>query len=102
MTGSYQELIASETPVLIDFFAIWCGPCQTMNPILQKLADEYGDNLRIVKMDVDKNAKLAADVGVRGVPTIMLYKKGKLLWSEPGVQSLQKIKGKLKENGLFI
>lgn len=83
--SSFQELINSEQPVLVDFFATWCGPCKTMTPVLEELKEEMGDKLRIVKVDVDKNTKAAVHYGVRGVPTFVLFKKGEVLWREAGV-----------------
>ena len=80
MTGTFEELIASETPILIDFFAEWCGPCKVLSPTLQQLAQEEGENLRIVKIDVDRNPKLASKYKVSGVPTLMLFKKSELKW----------------------
>lgn len=92
MTGTFEELIASETPILIDFFAEWCGPCKVLSPTLQQLAQEEGDNLRIVKIDVDRNPKLASKYKVSGVPTLMLFKKSELKWRQSGVLSLPQLK----------
>lgn len=93
MTGTFEELIASEKPILIDFFAEWCGPCKVLSPTLQQLAEEAGENLRIVKIDVDKNPKLASKYKVSGVPTLMLFKKSELKWRQSGVLSLPQLKG---------
>lgn len=92
MTGTFEELIASETPILIDFFAEWCGPCKVLSPTLQQLAQEEGENLRIVKIDVDRNPKLASKYKVSGVPTLMLFKKSELKWRQSGVLSLPQLK----------
>lgn len=73
--ATFQELIQSEKPVLVDFFATWCGPCQQLGPILKEVKDELGDNVSILKIDVDKNQQLAAQYQVRGVPTMLLFKK---------------------------
>ncbi len=73
--SSFQELINSETPVLVDFFATWCGPCKMMSPILQDVASKMGDSARIVKVDVDKNPQAASAFEVRGVPTLIIIKK---------------------------
>lgn len=83
--SSFQQLINSEQPVLVDFYATWCGPCKTMGPVLEELKKEIGDKVRIVKVDVDKNTKAAVHYGVRGVPTFVLFKKGEVLWREAGV-----------------
>lgn len=92
MTGTFEELIASETPILIDFFAEWCGPCKVLSPTLQQLAQEEGENLKIVKIDVDQNPKLASKYKVSGVPTLMLFKKSELKWRQSGVLSLPQLK----------
>jgi len=92
MAGTFEELIASETPILIDFFAEWCGPCKTLSPTLQQLAQEAGDDLKIVKIDVDRNPKLATKYKISGVPTLMLFKKSELKWRQSGVLSLPQLK----------
>ena len=92
MTRTFEELIDSETPILIDFFAEWCGPCKVLSPTLQQLAQEEGDNLRIVKIDVDRNPKLATKYKISGVPTLMLFKKSELKWRQSGVLSLPQLK----------
>lgn len=82
---SFQQLLDSDQPVLVDFFATWCGPCQMMQPILEDTAKAMGDKLKIVKVDVDKNQLAASKFQVRGVPTLILFQKGKILWRESGV-----------------
>lgn len=84
MKGNFDKVIDSEIPVLVDFFAEWCGPCKTLGPILKEVKDELGDTVRIVKIDVDKNQHLANKYQVRGVPTMLLFKNGKQLWRKSG------------------
>jgi thioredoxin 1 len=84
MKGKFDKLIDSESPVLVDFFAEWCGPCKALAPILKQVKDELGDGVRIVKIDIDKNQPLATTYQVRGVPTMLLFKNGKQLWRKSG------------------
>lgn len=85
--NAFQNLINGDKPVLIDFFATWCGPCKMMAPILDDVKTELGDSITIIKIDVDKNQALVAtpQFKVRGVPTLMLFKNGKVLWKQSGV-----------------
>jgi thioredoxin 1 len=91
MNSSFQNIINSEKPVLIDFYATWCGPCQTLGPILKLVKDDLGEKISIIKIDVDKNQEIASMYQVRGVPTMMLYQNGKQLWRQSGVLSKEEI-----------
>ncbi|MCQ0113016.1 thioredoxin [Zhouia amylolytica] len=87
MKSSFKDIINKEKPVLIDFFATWCGPCQTLAPILKETKNELGEEVNIVKVDVDKNQPLAANFQVRGVPTLILFKNGEIVWRHSGLTS---------------
>jgi len=83
--SKFSELINQDEPVLVDFFADWCGPCKMLAPILKQLKDSLGERVSIIKIDVDKNQALASKYQVRGVPTMLLFKNGKQVWRQSGV-----------------
>jgi|APLak6261695196_1056220.scaffolds.fasta_scaffold08239_1 thioredoxin 1 len=85
--NNFNQIIKSEKPVLVDFFATWCGPCQMLGPILKQVKDSLGDRVSIIKIDVDKNQLIASQYQVRGVPTMILFQNGKQLWRQSGVVS---------------
>jgi len=90
--GKFNEIIQSETPTLVDFFATWCGPCKAMQPILDQLKSDLGESLRIIKIDIDKNQPITEKFKVKGVPTFVLFKKGEILWRQSGAMTLKTIK----------
>ncbi len=94
--ASFKDIVSESKPVLVDFHAEWCGPCKMMPPILDQVKDELGDNVKIVKIDVDKNQALADAYAVRGVPTLMIFKDGKLAWRESGVRQAAELVGILR------
>ena len=96
--GKFSDIVKSDTPTLVDFFATWCGPCQAMSPVLDKLKAEMGSQVRVLKIDVDKNQEVAAKFKVRGVPTFVLYKKGEIVWQQSGGMDLSTLKNKIKSS----
>jgi len=93
--SSFEALINSEKPVFIDFYADWCGPCKSFTPIVEKLKEEMGDKVRVIKINIDKNQDLSSKLKVNSIPAIMIYKKGKLEYSGKGMHTLQDLKSKL-------
>ncbi len=83
--SSFKDIINSDKPVLIDFSAEWCQPCRMMPPILKEVKSSLGDNIRILKIDVDKNQAIAQKYAIRSVPTLMVFKKGEVVFNQSGV-----------------
>ena len=91
MKSNFNDIINADTPVLIDFFADWCGPCKILSTILKEVKKELGNTIKVIKIDVDNNQPLAAKYKVKGVPTILLFKNGKQLWRQSGVLQKKEI-----------
>ena len=97
MSQKFKELIQSERPVLVDFFATWCQPCKVQSSVLNSVKEQVGEKARIVKIDVDQFPSIASENGVRGVPTLAIFKNGELLWKESGVHDVNSLVGLLEQ-----
>lgn len=98
MKANFDSIINDPRPVIVDFHAIWCGPCKMQSPILKELAAELGDSVRVIKIDVDNNNQIAGRFNVQSVPTIMVFKNGKQVWRQSGVVSKSQLKSILMQN----
>lgn len=96
--SKFQDLISQDKPVLVDFFAEWCGPCKMQAPILEDLKKRINDQATIIKIDVDKNQGVAAKYGIRSVPTLMIFKNGEIKWKQSGVFPAEELERLIKEN----
>lgn len=94
---SFRELINSETPVLVDFFATWCGPCHAYSPILQQLKSQMGDKMRLVKIDVDRNRSISEKLGIQAMPTTIIFQNGDIKFRAAGVQSIGVLKAEVEK-----
>lgn len=95
--ANFKDLISSEKPVLIDFYADWCGPCKMQGPILEQVKTKIGDTATIVKIDVDRNQQLAGALNVRSIPTLMIFQNGEKKWQKTGVASAHELESTLAE-----
>lgn len=96
--NDFTQLINSEKPTLVDFFATWCGPCRVQAPILENVKNQVGDAANVVKVDIDKNQELAAQYRVQSVPTLVIFKNGEPVWRASGVQQAEVLVDKLNEH----
>ncbi|NCB67602.1 MAG: thioredoxin [Bacteroidia bacterium] len=94
---TFQQIINGEKPVLIDFYATWCGPCKAMSPIVEQIGKEMQGQARILKIDVDKNQAVAAQYQIQAVPTFMIFKKGEMVWRQPGGADKMTIMNQLRK-----
>lgn len=95
--SSFSKLIESEKPLLIDFYADWCGPCKALAPVIQELKETMGDRARVIKINVDKNQALSQKLNIAGIPALMIYQNGELKWQASGMQSMHKMKTELEK-----
>lgn len=91
-----ESISKSQQPILVDFYADWCGPCQTMNPIIEEVLEELGGGIKLLKLNVDKNPQLSQQFGVRSIPHYILFKKGKILWRKGGIITKRDLEKALK------
>ncbi len=89
--NKFQDIIAGDTPVLVDFFAEWCGPCKMMKPVLEELKKKMGNKIIILKIDIDKNISLSSEYRIQSVPTLVLWKQDEIIWRQSGALSLNEL-----------
>lgn len=95
---TFQEIIGKDSPVLVDFFAAWCGPCKTLDPILKELKKRIGEKAEIIKIDVDKNPEVARHYQIRSVPTLIIFKNSQVKWRQSGVFAAHELERLITEN----
>jgi thioredoxin 1 len=87
MQGNFDSIILDSKPVIVDFHALWCGPCKVQSPVLREIANELGGQVRIIKIDVDRNREIAGRYKIQGVPTLMIFRNGEIKYKQAGVHS---------------
>ena len=92
----FNDIIHGNGLTLVDFYATWCGPCKAMHPVLERLKEQLGGHIRILKLDVDRNSALAAEYGIQSVPTLMLFRSGNVLWRQSGAMSVEDLRQRLQ------
>lgn len=95
---NFNDIIKSDSLILVDFYATWCGPCKMMHPVLEELKQVLGDSIRIIKLDVDKNEALSSRFRIQSVPTLMLFKNGEILWRQSGAMRLNDLKNLIAQH----
>lgn len=95
---TFEEMTGQDKPVLVDFFAHWCGPCKTMGPVLEEVKRRLGDSASVIKIDVDKNPQAASNYDVRSIPTLLLFKKGAVIWRRSGVAAANELEKIINAN----
>jgi len=98
MRGNFDSIINDSRPVIVDFHALWCSPCKMQSPILKEVASELGERVRVIKIDVDANTQIASKYSVQSVPTIIIFKSGRVVWRQSGVVSKSQLKNILIQN----
>ena len=98
MKGKFDSLIHDIRPVVVDFHALWCSPCKIQSPILKEVANELGDRIKVIKIDVDQNSEIAGRYNIQSVPTIIMFKNGKQIWRQSGVVSKNQLYNILTQN----
>lgn len=95
--SSFNDIIRSEKPTLVDFYATWCGPCKAMMPVLKDVSKKMSGKAKVIKIDIDKNQKLASKLNIKSVPTLVIYKEGKIVWRQAGGMSAKQLETKLSK-----
>jgi thioredoxin 1 len=98
MKGKFDSLIHDDRPVIVDFHALWCSPCKMQSPILKEVANELGDRIKVIKIDVDQNSEIAGRYNIQSVPTLIIFKNGKQIWRQSGVVSKNQLYNILTQN----